>query len=160
MLCKTCGEELPATATVCPKCRSFTDVTAKSLASKVMKWVTVTILLLVIAALVPAILENFGAMFGHSKDKAYLTAMKSDLGNLWTAEESHWADKKTYTATIDTTVFRPAAGVTVTIGTADGAGFNATATHQSLPGRTCAIFGGSGPAVAPATITGEVACIP
>jgi prepilin-type N-terminal cleavage/methylation domain-containing protein len=97
--------------------------------------------------------------FGATKDKAYVAAMKSDLRNLVTAEESYFADNVTYSTTLATTVFNPSAGVTVVIGTATGTGWNATATHQALSGTTCTIFGGS-EVLAPATNEGEVKCAP
>ena len=96
--------------------------------------------------------------FGATKNKAYLAAMKSDLRNLVTAEESYFADNVTYTTALATTVYNASAGVTVTIGAASGTGWNATAKHQALSGSSCAIFGGSGPAVAPAVNEGEVKC--
>jgi prepilin-type N-terminal cleavage/methylation domain-containing protein len=96
--------------------------------------------------------------FGATKDKAYIAAMKSDLRNLVTAEESYFADNTTYSTSLATTVFSPSAGVTVTIGAASGTGWNATANHQALATTVCAIFGGSGPAVAPAVNQGEVKC--
>jgi prepilin-type N-terminal cleavage/methylation domain-containing protein len=97
--------------------------------------------------------------FGATKDKAYVAAVKSDLRNLVTAEESYFADNVTYTTSLATTVFSPSVGVTVTIGAASGTGWNATARHSALPaGQFCAIFGGAGPAVAPATAEGEVKC--
>lgn len=48
--------------------------------------------------------------------------------------------------------------MSVAIGVASESGWNATATHPALPGTRCAIFGGAGPAVAPATIAGKVKC--
>ena len=98
--------------------------------------------------------------FGATKDKAYVAAMKSDLRNLVTAEESYFADNVTYSTTLATSVFSATAGVTVTIGAASGTGWNATAKHQALAGTTCAIFGGAGPAVSPAVNEGEVKCTP
>src|SRR5215831_13103959 len=38
--------------------------------------------------------------FANTKEKAYLTAMKSDLRNLVTAEEAFFADSVKYTTTI------------------------------------------------------------
>ena len=86
--------------------------------------------------------------------------MKSDLRNLATAEESYFTDNVTYTATLPTTFYVSSTGVTVTLGAASSTGWNATATHQALPGRTCPVFGGSGPAVAPASDGGEPRCAP
>ena len=98
--------------------------------------------------------------FGATKDKAYLAAMKSDLRNLITAEESYFADNVTYTTSLATTVYNSSAGVAVVIGAASGTGWNATAKHQALATAVCAIFGGAGPAVSPAVNEGEVKCTP
>ncbi|HXT15912.1 MAG TPA: prepilin-type N-terminal cleavage/methylation domain-containing protein, partial [Gemmatimonadaceae bacterium] len=38
--------------------------------------------------------------FANTKSKAYITAMKSDLRNLVTAEEAFFSDSSKYTATI------------------------------------------------------------
>ncbi len=38
--------------------------------------------------------------FANTKQKAYITAMKSDLRNLVTAEEAYFADSSQYTATV------------------------------------------------------------
>ena len=71
--------------------------------------------------------------FANTKTKAYTAAMKSDLRNMVTAEESFFADSTKY-ATYDTTKlkFKPSTGVnTPTIVT--GAGFwSATITHTQV----------------------------
>jgi hypothetical protein len=112
---------------------------------------------------VPFIAIVFSSVFpycGGPKEKAYVAAMKSDLRNLAEAEESCLADNKTYAITIDTAWFVSTPGVTVRIGAASRTGWNATATHRSLPGTVCAVYGGSGPAAAPADTAGEVKCTP
>lgn len=92
---------------------------------------------------------------GGPKEKAYVAAMRSDLRNLATAEESYFADNRTYATSVEATGFTPWDGVTVTIGAASRTGWNATATHRSIPGTVCAVYGGGGPAVAPAVTAGE-----
>ncbi len=96
--------------------------------------------------------------FGATKNKAYIAAMKSDLRNLVTAEESYFADNVTYSTTLATSIFQASAGVTVTIGAASGTGWSATASHQALSGTTCAIFGGNATPVSPAVNEGEPKC--
>ena len=99
--------------------------------------------------------------FGATKNKAYLAAMKSDLRNLVTAEESYFADNVTYTNTLLTTIFSPSAAVTVTIAGASGTGWAATAKHSALTTgiATCGIYGGNGTAPnAAVTAEGQVAC--
>jgi type IV pilus assembly protein PilA len=78
--------------------------------------------------------------FANTKEKAYVTTMKSDLRNLVTAEESYFADNVTYTTNLGTG-FNASAGVTVTIGTATGHGWSASATHNSST-KTCTIWAG------------------
>ena len=78
--------------------------------------------------------------FANTKTKAYTAAMKSDLRNMVTAEESFFADSAKY-ATYDTTKlkFKPSTGVnTPTIVT--GAGFwSATITHTQIASFSCGI---------------------
>src|SRR5207248_716230 len=74
--------------------------------------------------------------FANTKGKAYLTAMKSDLRNLVTAEEAFFSDSSKYTNTVSKLKFNVSTGVgTPTIAT--GAGYwSATNTHTQLSGAT------------------------
>ena len=76
--------------------------------------------------------------FANTKSKAYITAMKSDLRNLVTAEEAYFSDFTTYTGTLTTTQFNPSAGVTYSVSSATGTGWSATATHTGLVGASIA----------------------
>jgi prepilin-type N-terminal cleavage/methylation domain-containing protein len=71
--------------------------------------------------------------FANTKSKAYIAAMKSDLRNLVTAEESFFADSAKYAT--DTTTgmkFKPSTGVAMpTISTYSGA-WLATNTHSQI----------------------------
>jgi prepilin-type N-terminal cleavage/methylation domain-containing protein len=109
--------------------------------------------------------------FAATKQKAYLAAMKSDLRNLATAQESYLADQNppVYFAQAGITNlapfmvggqihYAPSTGVTVNATQVPG-GWSATATHAQLPAKTCAIFINTA-AVAPATVEGEPACTP
>ena len=55
--------------------------------------------------------------FASTKQKAYIAAMKSDLKNLITAEESYFADYTTYTTNLGT-AYATTTGVTMTINAA------------------------------------------
>jgi prepilin-type N-terminal cleavage/methylation domain-containing protein len=96
--------------------------------------------------------------FSSSRDKALLTAMKSDLRNLATQQEAWLADSGRYTDSMPPSVWRTSSGVTgPTIAlTADG--WTAWVGHISTT-RTCAIFVGTTP-LAPATREGNPACTP
>jgi type IV pilus assembly protein PilA len=79
--------------------------------------------------------------FASTKEKAYVTAMRSDLRNMMTAQEAYFSDYGTYTTnTGNLKGFSKTTGVNVAVGTADGAGWYASATHNSLPnGPSCQI---------------------
>jgi type IV pilus assembly protein PilA len=98
--------------------------------------------------------------FGATKNRAYVSAMKTDLRNLVTAEESYFYDYAAYTTTLATTTYRVTSGVTLTIALA-APGWAATATHNQLPGKPCYIIGGGNTAAnSLATSEGEVKCTP
>ena len=83
--------------------------------------------------------------FASTKEKAYVTAMKSDLRNMMTAQESYFSDYGEYAGT--TTLLKGFAQTTnVVVGgiTANKAGWKASAAHGALPGgTTCEIAVGS-----------------
>src|SRR5204863_5003967 len=79
--------------------------------------------------------------FANTKSKAYVTAMKSDLRSLVTAEEAFFSDSSHY-ATISelgSTRFQSSNGVGAPVSTT-GAGFwYATVTLSQLAGVTCGV---------------------
>jgi type IV pilus assembly protein PilA len=99
--------------------------------------------------------------FANTKSKAYITAMKSDLRNLVTAEEAFFSDSSKYTSAIggnagvkfqNSTGTNPPAIVV-------GPGFwSATNSHTQLSGMSCGIgINTTNPTVATAA-EGEPAC--
>ena len=79
--------------------------------------------------------------FASTKEKAYITAMKSDLRNMMTAQESYFSDYGEYAdGTAKLKGFSQTTNVTVGNIQAGKAGWYATAAHGALPGGvTCAI---------------------
>jgi len=77
--------------------------------------------------------------FANTKSKAYITAMKSDLRNLVTAEEAFFSDSSKYTSQLSDLKYQSSTGtIAPTITT--GAGFwTATNAHTQLPGMSCGI---------------------
>jgi type IV pilus assembly protein PilA len=77
--------------------------------------------------------------FANTKSKAYITAQKSDLRNLVSAQESFFSDSARY-GTLAELGFKGSTGVTPPV-IATGAGFwTATNTHTQLPpGTQCGI---------------------
>ncbi|MDP3772689.1 MAG: hypothetical protein Q8Q85_00310 [Gemmatimonadales bacterium] len=68
--------------------------------------------------------------------------MKSDLRNLVTAEEFYFADQVSYTSSTTAIDFEPSAAVSVSITSATGTGWAATASHNGTD-KTCGIYVGS-----------------
>ena len=83
----------------------------------------------------------------------------ADLRKLWTAQEAYLNAHSSYASSLsDLPDVLPSPGVVLSIGTATAGGWSARA-ERSAPGRlTCAIFTGSVPKAAPATVEGIIAC--
>jgi type IV pilus assembly protein PilA len=97
--------------------------------------------------------------FANTKAKAYVTAMKSDLRNLVTAEEAFFADSSSYTATLANLKFQSSTGVS-SPAIVTGAGYwTATVTHSQLPAtQPCGVsINTTNPTIATAS-EGEPAC--
>lgn len=104
--------------------------------------------------------------FSATREKAYFSAMKSDLKNLAAEQEIYYsnpANSYQYAGSLTDLNFAPSSGVTLSIVSADATGWNATAVHQAFGGSTakmCGVFYGDstrGPA-GPATTVGVVTC--
>ncbi len=101
--------------------------------------------------------------FANTKEKAIIAGMKSDLRNMVTAQEAHFADWGIYAGGIGpaqakgTAAFVPTQGNTVTTAVS-GTGWNATASNKGST-QTCAIFGNGAAPLAPATAEGAPACL-
>jgi prepilin-type N-terminal cleavage/methylation domain-containing protein len=94
--------------------------------------------------------------FSSSREKALVTAMKSDLRNLLTVQEGWMADSGSYATNFPTTIWRPTTGVTGPTITLTANGWTASVGHVSTT-KTCAIFVGT-TSLAPATKEGVPTC--
>ena len=98
--------------------------------------------------------------FANTKTKAYTAAMKSDLRNLVTAEESFFSDSTSYVVYGDTTKlkFKPSTGVSTPV-IAIGAGYwSATVTHSQILNFTCGIGVNTVNTIVTTAGDGEPAC--
>jgi type IV pilus assembly protein PilA len=80
--------------------------------------------------------------FASTKEKAYITAMKSDLRNMMTAQESYFSDYGKYAQnTADLKGFSQTNQVNSTVTNGSPSGWKATASHAALgaSGVTCQI---------------------
>ena len=98
--------------------------------------------------------------FANTKGKAYVTAMKSDLRNLVSAQESFFSDSAKYT--VDLTAaglnFKSSTGVNAPTITTYAGAWIATNSHTQLAGIICGIgVGTTSPRVTTAG-EGEPAC--
>jgi prepilin-type N-terminal cleavage/methylation domain-containing protein len=99
--------------------------------------------------------------FANTKSKAYVTAMKSDLRNLVTAEEAFFSDS-TYYVDANTLVgknsYKNSSGVGVP-NVVPGPGYwSATVTHSQLSGATCGIGVNTTNPIISAAGDGEPSC--
>jgi type IV pilus assembly protein PilA len=121
-----------------------------------------TLIELLIVVVIIGILAAIGIpTYASTKEKAFVTTMKSDLHNLVTAEEGFLADSGTYYGGAVPSAsfpYRPSSGATVTIASATVGGWQATAAYPTGTAKTCAVFYGNVSPLAPARVSGEPVC--
>ncbi len=99
--------------------------------------------------------------FSKTREKAYFSAMKTDLKNLMASEEIYYSSNNyNYSNSLPLLGFAPSQGVTVTISEATTVGWGASAVHAALTpaSQFCGVFYGSAAVVAPAVTPGVVTC--
>lgn len=117
-----------------------------------------TLIELLIVVVIIGILAGIAIpKFANTKGKAYAASMRSDLRNLAVAQESYMYDNSTYASSLAAMGVTPSNGVTVTIGIANGQGWNAQAEHYMASPIRCYIFVGNAPNP-PAMTDGVVVC--
>jgi prepilin-type N-terminal cleavage/methylation domain-containing protein len=114
--------------------------------------VEVIIVVVIIGLLATIVIPKFSS----SREKALVTAMKSDLRNLLTVQEGWMADSGSYATSFPTTIWRTTTGVTGPTITLTANGWTASVGHMSTA-KTCAIFVGT-TSLAPATKEGVPTC--
>ena len=114
--------------------------------------VEVIIVVVIIGLLATIVIPKFSS----SREKALVTAMKSDLRNLLTQQEGWMADSGSYATSFPTTIWRTTTGVTGPTITLTANGWTASVGHMSTA-KTCAIFVGT-TSLAPATKEGVPTC--
>lgn len=115
-----------------------------------------TLIELLIVVVIIGVLASIAIpKFANTKEKAYITQMKADLRNLYTAEESYFADSIKYTSNLGA-AYRTSTGVVGPVITVTGDGWTASVTHTATT-KTCVIYAGSTP-LAPATKEGHPTC--
>ena len=114
--------------------------------------------LLMVVVIIGLLASVLVPRFLHTREKAFVASMKSDLRNLASAQESYFYDYIAYATSLSNLVaFRPSTGVTVTINQATMGGWSATAAHNNSA-RQCFLFVGNASPVGAATQEGQIAC--
>jgi prepilin-type N-terminal cleavage/methylation domain-containing protein len=120
-----------------------------------------TLIELLVVVVIVGILAAIGIpKLANSKHKAYVSAMKSDLRNLMSAQEAFFSDSSHYSSNIALLSFKNTTGTYLPT-LVQGSGYwTATNSHTQLANTSCGIaIGTSNPLVAGAS-EGEPVCRP
>ena len=118
--------------------------------------------LLIVVVIIGILVSIVVPKFANGKERAMVTAMRSDLHNLMLAQEAVYSNGLNYyngPVPAPAFLYNVSENITVTLVNVTSAGWGATATHSGTS-RTCAIYVGTGGPLAPATAEGEPACTP
>jgi prepilin-type N-terminal cleavage/methylation domain-containing protein len=118
-----------------------------------------TLIELLVVVVIIGILASIAIpKFQHTKGKANVSAMKSDLRNLMSAQEAYYYDYQVYASSMSQLSMQPSNGVELSIYDANDKGWSATATHPQAFPLTCGVFVAGAPQREPATIEGLIGC--
>ncbi len=98
--------------------------------------------------------------FSATREKAFLSTMKSDLKNLATQQEIYHNSVFSYGNTLANVGASASDGVVITINEATGGGWAATASHAGLGAEHCGLYHGNAAAAGgdPGQAEGVIAC--
>jgi Tfp pilus assembly protein PilE len=96
--------------------------------------------------------------FREIKARAYVSALKTDLKNLSSMQESYFYANNGYTSSLSALNFVPSNGVVISVSEATAGGWSAVASHPAAGAVTCAVYYGGASAIAPATAEGVMNC--
>lgn len=118
-----------------------------------------TLIELMVVVVILAILAGMAIpRFKNTKGKGHAAALRTDLRNLASAEESFFSANSHYTVSFDSLSFRGSPGVIVTIPEATTQGWSASATHPESYPLKCAIYAGNAAPLPPATSESQIIC--
>lgn len=94
--------------------------------------------LLVVMVLLGALSSMAVPRFREYKERAFIAAMQSDLGNLKVAQESYWAEHQQYATDTAHLEMRITNDIAISISSQDViGGYTAVARHSNVPGQEC-----------------------
>ena len=118
--------------------------------------------LLIVVVIIGILVAIVVPKFGNGKERAMVSAMRSDLHNLVTAQEAFFTNGLVYyngPVPDPSFTYNVSENVSITLVNVSASGWGATATHSGST-RTCAVFVGTGGPVAPAVQEGIPTCTP
>jgi type IV pilus assembly protein PilA len=117
--------------------------------------IEVLLVLVIIGILVAVLVPRWA----NSRDRAFQAAMKSDLRNLATAEESYFYDYASYTTSLSAlSGYRSSQSVIITINQALMGGWSASASHPASSKQCYLYIGNASPIPLPSSAEGQVTC--
>ena len=120
-----------------------------------------TLIELLIVVVIIGILASIAIpKFSATRERAFISTMKSDLKNLASQQEVYYNEHFSYAPDLSTVEADASDGVTITINENSGQGWAATATHAGLPLEQCGLYHGNAAAAggSPAAVAGIVTC--
>ena len=96
--------------------------------------------------------------FEFTKGKANVSAIKSDLRNLMSAQEAYYYDYQVYANDLNNLQVQRSPRVDITIHEANKTGWSATATHPQAYPLICGVYVAGAAQRAPASIEGLIGC--
>jgi type IV pilus assembly protein PilA len=114
--------------------------------------------LLIVVVIIGALAAIAIPKFEHTKGKANVSAIKSDLRNMMSAQESYFYEYQVYADDLSRLPLQRSPGVDLTIHQADQTGWSATATHPQAFPLTCGVFVGAAEVRPPAEREGLIGC--
>ena len=120
-----------------------------------------TLIELLIVVVIIGILASIAIpKFSATREKAFISSMKSDLKNLATQQEIYHNSAFAYGSTMAIVGASRSDGVTITINEATGSGWAATASHAGLTAEHCGLYQGNAAAAGgdPGPAEGVIAC--
>jgi len=118
--------------------------------------------LLIVVVIIGILVAIVVPKFANGKERAMVSAMRSDLHNLVTAQEAYFSNGNLYyngPVPDPSFSYSVSENVTVTLQNVSPSGWCATATRLGTA-RICAVYVGTGGPIAPATDEGVPACTP
>jgi len=138
---------------------TFEPIVATAVAPRRNRRAGFTLIELLIVVVIIGILAAIAIpKFQNTKGKANAAALKTDLRNLSSAQESYFFENNAYTTNITLLTLNHSPGVNLVIVDATSSGWSASATHPASFPLTCALFNGNVTALAPATVEGLIGC--